>query len=200
MIAGIYARVSTAEQEVKNQLLEIREFCKKVNYNIYKEYVDEAQSGSKVDRPALNEMLEDAFKRKFNVLVVWKLDRLGRSLKHLIEILDELKNKNVDFISVSQNIDTTTPAGRFYFQLLGAVAEFERELIKERVMLGLKRARIEGKKLGRPMKKENLSRTTLWRRKKAVSKTLKNIDTKNDIKPEFCGSVVTRCHSFKNTR
>jgi len=196
--AGIYVRCSTADQEVNNQLLEIREFCKKVNYDIYKEYVDEAQSGSKTDRPALNEMLEDAFKRKFNVLVVWKLDRLGRSLKHLIEILDELKNKNVDFISVSQNIDTTTPAGRFYFQLLGAVAEFERELIRERVRLGLKRVRLEGKRLGRPIKINDLSRTTLWRRNK-VSKTLKNIDTKTGVKPLDYGFVLNDDLSFKNT-
>jgi len=172
MIAGIYARVSTSEQEVNNQLLEIRDFCVNNNYEIYKEYVDRSYSGSKTDRPALNEMMKDIFKRKFDVVVVWKLDRLGRSLKHLISILDQLKDKKIDFISVSQNIDTTSPAGRFYFQLLGAVAEFERELIRERVKLGLKRVRQEGKILGRPIKKENLSRTTLWRRRKEAVQPL----------------------------
>lgn len=171
---GIYVRVSTDEQTTMNQLIELREFCKRMNYEIYKEYVDEGISGSKIDRPALDEMMKDVFSRKFDTLIVWKLDRLGRSLQHLIEILDELKNRNIDFVSTTQNIDTTTPSGKLYFHLLGAFAEFEREQIRERIKVGMKRAKAEGKIFGRPIKNDKLSRTTLWRRKKLFHKVGQN--------------------------
>jgi DNA invertase Pin-like site-specific DNA recombinase len=113
-------------------------------------YQDKAQSGAKNDRPALNQMLSDMRRRRFDVVVVWKLDRLARSLKQLLTIGEECHSLGVDLVSLRQNIDTTLPAGRLTFQILGAVAEFERELLRERVKAGMTQARRTGKHVGRP--------------------------------------------------
>lgn len=150
MRVAIYSRVSTNRQDIKNQLLELRKYCQRMNYEIFNEYSDIGISGTKFDRPGLQLMLSHAFKREFDILLVWKLDRLGRSMVDLINILDKLRSKNIDFVCLTQNIDTTTPAGKLMFHIIGAVAEFERDLIKERVKAGLIRAREDGIKLGRP--------------------------------------------------
>jgi len=165
---GIYARVSTEDQNVDNQLKELRAFCKRKKWKIFSEYIDEGISGAKESRPELDRILKDVFKKKFDILLVWKLDRLGRSLKQLIEILDELKARDIDFISFNQNIDTTTATGKLMYQIIGAFAEFERDLISERVKAGMERAKSEGKQIGRPrlIPGDKMSRTTLWRRKK----------------------------------
>lgn len=113
-------------------------------------YRDKGQSGAKQDRPALNSLLSDLRKRKFDVIVVWALDRLARSLKQLLIISEECRALGVDLVSLRQNIDTTLPAGRLTFQILGAVAEFERELLRERVKAGMAQARRSGKHVGRP--------------------------------------------------
>jgi DNA invertase Pin-like site-specific DNA recombinase len=150
MKVAIYGRVSTQEQNTDNQVIELEQYCIARGYAVYKVYTDEGISGSKESRPAFDQMLKDAHKRQFDVVLVWKLDRLSRSLKHLLNTLDTLNSLNISFISFSDNFDTTTPQGRLMFQLVGAFAEFERSLIKERVKLGLKRAKSKGIQLGRP--------------------------------------------------
>jgi DNA invertase Pin-like site-specific DNA recombinase len=149
MRAAIYARVSTLEQEPENQLQELRRYCAARAWSA-KEYVDAGVSGSKDRRPALDQLLTDAKRRKFDVLVCWRLDRLGRNLRHLILLLDELNALGVAFVSLAEGIDATTPAGRLQLHVLGAIAEFERDRIRERVVAGLQRARMQGKRLGRP--------------------------------------------------
>ena len=116
------------------------------------EYVDRGVSGAKDRRPALDQLLAEARRRRFDVLVCWRLDRLGRSLKHLITLLEELQALGVAFVSLAEGIDATTSAGKLQMHILGAIAEFERERIRERVLAGLARARTQGKRLGRPRK------------------------------------------------
>jgi DNA invertase Pin-like site-specific DNA recombinase len=147
---ALYLRVSTSQQTVENQRLELEKYCERQGWQIVKVYEDSGFSGSKSDRPALNEMLRDAGKSKFQVVVCWKIDRLARSTADLLNILLTLKNHGVDFCSTTQAIDTTTSYGRMVMTFLGAIAEFERETIVERVRSGLDRAKANGVKLGRP--------------------------------------------------
>jgi DNA invertase Pin-like site-specific DNA recombinase len=156
---AIYARVSTAEQDTSNQLRELRALVKRrKGWVAGGEYVDQGVSGAKDRRPALDRLVADARRRKVDVILVWALDRLGRSLRHLVLLADELGHLGVDLVCLTQPIDTTTPTGRFTFSVLAAVAEFERELIRERVLAGLARARASGAKLGRPRAQLDLAR------------------------------------------
>jgi len=149
MRAAIYARVSTLDQHVENQLQELRTYCERRGWTAT-EFIDHGVSGAKERRPALDEMLKAAKRRRFDVLIVWRLDRLGRNLRHLILLLDELHALGVAFVSLAEGIDATTPAGRLQLHVLGAIAEFERSRIQERVRAGLARVRAQGRKLGRP--------------------------------------------------
>src|ERR1700724_2653119 len=149
MRAAIYARVSTLDQEPENQLVELRRYVEARGWSGH-EYVDRGVSGAKDRRPALDQLLADAKRRKFDVVVCWRLDRLGRNLKHLITLLEDLQALGVAFVSLAEGIDATTPAGKLQMHILGAIAEFERERIRERVLAGLQRARTHGKRLGRP--------------------------------------------------
>src|SRR5713101_1928020 len=149
MRAAIYARVSTFDQEPENQLQELRRYVEARGW-ASTEYVDRGVSGAKDRRPALDRLLADAKRRRFDVVVCWRLDRLGRSLKHLITLLEELQALGVAFVSLAEGIDATTPAGRLQMQILGAIAEFEKGRIVERVRAGLARARAQGQRLGRP--------------------------------------------------
>ena len=148
--AAIYARVSTLDQEPENQLEELRRYIAARGWTAV-EYVDHGVSGAKDRRPALDRVRADARRRKFDVLVCWRLDRLGRNLKHLIALLDDLQALGVAFVSLAEGIDATTPAGKLQMHILGAISEFERGRIQERVRAGLARARQQGKRLGRPM-------------------------------------------------
>jgi len=149
MRAAIYARVSTLDQEPENQLQEIRRYAQARGWSAV-EYVDRGVSGAKDRRPALDQLVADAKRRRFDVVVCWRLDRLGRSLKHLIGLLEDLRALGVAFVSLAEGIDATTPAGKLQMHILGAIAEFERDRIRERVVAGLHRARSQGKQLGRP--------------------------------------------------
>jgi DNA invertase Pin-like site-specific DNA recombinase len=152
---ALYARVSTVNhgQDSGLQLEELRQVAAQRGWIVAKEYVDNGVSGSKTSRPALDQMLADAQAGRFDVLVVWKLDRLARSLQHLLGLLDQLAGWGVGFASLRDaGIDTTTPTGRLLLQLLGAFAEFERALIQERVVAGVRRAKAAGKHCGRPRK------------------------------------------------
>ena len=147
---AIYARVSTDRQKVDMQLNELRQFVDRSGWNIHEEYIDQNFSGGNTKRPAFTAMMDAARKRKFDLLLVWKLDRLSRSLKDLIVTLDDLRVYGIDFLSYDNNLDTSTPTGKLVFQIVGAVAEFEKEIIRERVVAGLATARNKGKRLGRP--------------------------------------------------
>ncbi len=147
---AIYARVSTSDQSTESQLLDLRRYTRERSWTIFKEYVDEGISGTKDSRPALNELMNDAKKRRFDVVLVWRFDRFARSTKHLILALEEFKNLGVDFVSFQENIDTSSPLGSAIFTIISAVAQLERDIIAERVKAGLRRAKENGKKLGRP--------------------------------------------------
>jgi len=151
MIAAIYARVSTFDQEPENQLAELRRYARARGWTTA-EYIDKGVSGAKGRRPALDQLLADARRRRFDVLAVWRLDQLGRNLRHLITLLEELAALGIAFVSLNEGIDATTPAGKLQMHILGAIAEFERERIRERVLAGLARARTQGTRLGRPRK------------------------------------------------
>ena len=148
--AAIYARVSTLEQTSENQLVEVRRYVELRGWSIT-EYVDEGVSGTKDRRPALDQLVRDAKRRRFDVVVCWRLDRLGRNLKHLITLLEDFQALGIAFVSLAEGIDATTPAGRLQMHILGAIAEFERARIAERVKLGLARVRAQGTRLGRPV-------------------------------------------------
>ena len=150
MRAVVHARVSTLDQEPENQLAELRRYVEARGWTLLAEHVDHGVSGAKERRPALDELLKAAKRRRFDVLVVWRLDRLERNLKHLVTLLDEVQALGIDFVSLGEGIDATTPAVKLQMHILGAIAEFERERIRERVVAGLARARAHGTRLGRP--------------------------------------------------
>jgi DNA invertase Pin-like site-specific DNA recombinase len=148
---ALYARVSTLNsQDPEMQLSELREYAGRRGWKISEEFIDQGVSGCRESRPALNRMMSDACRRRFDAILVWKIDRFGRSLKHLVNSLAELAALGVAFISLRDNIDLSTPSGRLMFQIIGAMAEFERALIQERVRAGLRNARAKGRRLGRP--------------------------------------------------
>jgi len=137
------------------QLRELREYCLRRGWPVVGEYVDLGISGSKERRPELDRLIADAHKRKFEVVVVWKFDRFARSVSHLLRALENFRALGIEFVSLSEQIDTSTPTGKMIFTVLGAVAELERSLIAERVRAGLRNARAKGKTLGRPTKQVN---------------------------------------------
>ena len=148
---ALYARVSTLNnQDPEMQLTELREYAARRSWQISQEYVDHGVSGSQESRPALNRMMSEAKRRGFDAIVVWKIDRFGRSLKHLVNALAELAALGVAFVSLRDNLDLSTPSGRLMFQIIGAMAEFERALIQERVRAGIRNARSKGILVGRP--------------------------------------------------
>src|SRR5882762_4165853 len=148
---ALYARVSTLNnQDPEMQLAELREYAGRRGWQIVEEFTDQGVSGCKESRPALNRLMADACRRRFDAVLVWKIDRFGRSLKHLVNALAELAALGVAFISLRDNLDLSTPSGRLMFQIIGAMAEFERALIQERVRAGLRNARAKGRRLGRP--------------------------------------------------
>lgn len=146
MKVAIYARVSTEEQDADKQEQALLEWCKHAGHEVYKVYKDQAVSGAKTSRPQFDELLKDMRQYKFRGVVVTKLDRLGRSLQHLLGLLEEFNAKGVHFIATTQNIDTTSASGKLQLQILGAFAEFERNLISERTKEGLKVATGVGKR------------------------------------------------------
>jgi DNA invertase Pin-like site-specific DNA recombinase len=151
MRVALYGRVSTLSgQNPEMQLTELREYACRRGWEIFGEYVDLGISGAQESRPELNRLMTDVHQRKIDAVLVWKIDRFGRSLKHLVNSLADLSAYGVAFISLRDNLDLSTPSGRLMFQIIGAMAEFERSLIQERVRAGLRNARLNGKTLGRP--------------------------------------------------
>jgi DNA invertase Pin-like site-specific DNA recombinase len=154
MRAAIYARVSTANngQDPTMQTRELKEYCGRRGWTVAGEYVDVGISGTKENRPELDRLMFDAHRRNFDTIVVWKFDRFARSVSHLLRALETFRAQGIEFVSFSEQLDTSTPAGKMVFTVLGAVAELERGLIVERVKAGLRNARAKGKRLGRPKK------------------------------------------------
>lgn len=150
--AALYCRISTLNhrQSVDLQLNDLRKLAEQRGFQIVKEYCDEGQSGSKNSRPALDAMLADARRGRFQTLLIWKLDRLGRSTSHLISLLEEFRAWGVELVSFSEGLDFTTTSGKLFFTLVSAFAEFERDCIRERVRAGLRNAKAKGTRLGRP--------------------------------------------------
>jgi DNA invertase Pin-like site-specific DNA recombinase len=148
--AALYARVSTTDQNAESQLLELRKYAADRGWTIYETYVDNGVSGTKESRPALNKLMADMRKRKFDLVVVWRFDRFARSARHLVTALEEMTNAGVGFVSFQEGIDTNSPLGKAILTIVGAMGELERNIIVERVRMGLRRAVAEGKRLGRP--------------------------------------------------
>ncbi len=191
---ALYARVSTKNsQNPETQLLALREYAKARRLEVFGEYVDVGISGGKDSRPALNRLMADARKRRFDAVLVARFDRFARSTRHLVRALEEFNALGVDFISLNESIDTSTPMGKMVFTVIAAVAELERSIIRERVIMGLQRAKAQGRQLGRPRvitcedqllklseqglssrqiaKQLSLSPSTVLRRLRAASKT-----------------------------
>lgn len=175
---ALYARISTSGngQSPEMQLRELREYCEHRGWVVAGEYVDTGISGAKDRRPELDRLMADAHKRRFDLVAVWKFDRFARSVSHLLRALDTFRVLGIEFVSLSESLDTATPAGRMVFTVLGAVAELERSLIAERVRAGLRNARATGKKLGRPRRSFDSSRVDALRNQglgwRAVAKEL----------------------------
>jgi len=152
MRTAIYARVSTTNhgQDVTLQTRDLEQFAQARGWGLVDSYIDVGISGAKDKRPELNRLMADAHKRRFDVVLVWKLDRFGRSLRHLVNALAEFESLGIAFVSLSDNLDLSTASGRLMFNIIGAMAEFERELIRERVKAGMKNAKAKGARIGRP--------------------------------------------------
>ena len=148
---AIYTRVSTLDQTVDNQLIELRDHCSKMGWEIVKEYADEGLSGtlSRDKRPALNSLIKDAYRKRFESVVCWDISRIGRSMKELVLFLSDMKDREIGICSVRQGFDTSTSMGEIMFQFVGILSSLEREMIRERTLAGLERAKSEGKTLGR---------------------------------------------------
>lgn len=155
---AIYCRVSTDSQTVENQLIALREVALRNNWEVVNEFTDHGISGAKgrEQRPAFNELLKAANRKQFDLIMSWSVDRLGRSLKHLVSFLEDLRSKDVDLYLHQQGIDTTTPTGKMMFQMLGVFSEFERSIMQERIKAGIERAKANGVKLGRPRVDANM--------------------------------------------
>lgn len=197
MKVAIYARVSTHDkgQDPDLQLKPLREYCKNRGFDVTGEFVDVGISGSKDKRPELDKLLGMVKKRQVDCVIVWKLDRFGRSMKHLVNMLDEFEKLGVSFISYQENLDFTCPTGKLMFHIIAAMAEFEKELIRERVKAGLSNARSKGKQIGRKpidpiltekiieLRNQNFSFGKISKQLKlsvgVIHKTLKNLKPKD---------------------
>src|ERR1700747_3343452 len=178
MRIALYARVSTKDQSCELQLRDLRAYCAARDFSVQREYVDVGESGAKDSRPQLNDLMAAARKRLFDAVVVWRFDRFARSTKHLLLALEEFRSLGVQFISYQENIDTSSPLGPALFTIVSAVAQLERDLIRERVSAGIRNAQARGKQLGRPRRIVN--REELMRLK-ADGASLRQIATKLQI-------------------
>lgn len=184
---ALYVRVSTLDQHPENQEIELKRYAMAHNYEIYNIYIDRI-SGAKETRPSLDQLMQDARAQLFDAVIIWKVDRLGRSVAHMAQIIQEWENLGIDFIITTLGVDTTKPAGKLVLGVLMQIAEFERELIRERILLGLDRRRKEGKTLGRPKGAKDKNPKgrrksgyyVRWAGKKTTPRKNKNIDRRTN--------------------
>lgn len=192
MRAAMYARVSTDDQTVDNQLYELWKIAQQREWDVVEEYIDQGISGAKGrdKRPALDKMLKAATRGKFDIILVWSVDRLGRSLQHLVSMLADLDAAGVGLYLHQQALDTTTPSGKAMFQMCGVFAEFERSMIRERVMAGLARAHAKGKKSGRRPLAPGLIREIKHLRSEGLS--IRKIAQRLDVSPSAVHKYAAR--------
>lgn len=160
---AIYVRVSTKDQKVDMQIEDLKKYCENRNFVQFNTYNDVGISGTKESRSGLNQLMEDARKRKFDIVLVWRFDRFARSTKHLVNALHEFRNLSIDFISYQENIDTSSPLGEAIFTIISAMSTLERDIICERVRGGLRNARSKGIKLGRPQNDIDINKVIAYR-------------------------------------
>ncbi len=171
---AVYVRVSTKGQSVDMQLNDLERYASERRLNVFKVYQDEGVSGTKEKRPALDELMNDAGKRRFDAVLVWRFDRFARSTRHLVTALHEFRNLGIDFISYQENIDTSSPLGEAIFTIISAMSKLERDIIAERVKGGLRKARAKGKRLGRPKSKIDTDKVIEYRKQ---NKSIRQIAT-----------------------
>lgn len=190
---AIYGRVSTGEQNPDAQLVELRAYAERRGFAIHREYVDHVTGDATARRrraPAFEALMADARRRRFDCVLVWKYDRFARSLAALIAALQEFDSLGIDFISHTQSIDTTTPMGRLFFHIIGSFAEFEREMIVERVRAGLANARAKGKTLGRPVRDPSAAERIVTLRAEGLS--LRKIALRESLSPSGVRKILVR--------
>jgi DNA invertase Pin-like site-specific DNA recombinase len=171
---ALYVRVSTKDQSVDMQLNDLHRYSEERGFKIFKTYKDNGFSGSQESRPALSELMNDARKRRFDIVLVWRFDRFARSTKHLVNALYEFRNLGIDFISYQENIDTSSPLGEAIFTIISAMATLERDIIAERVRGGLRKARANGKRLGRPKNKVDTDKVIEYRKQNKSIRQIAN--------------------------
>ena len=188
---GIYTRVSTLDQTIDNQLIELRDHCSKMGWEIVKEYADEGLSGtlSRDKRPALNSLIKDAYRKRFDSVVCWDISRIGRSMKELILFLSDMKDRGIGICSVRQGFDTSTSMGEIMFQFVGILSSWEREMIRERTLAGLERAKSQGKTLGR-RKVTNETMTAKIVELRTAKKTIRQIASEVGISRGTVNNVL----------
>jgi DNA invertase Pin-like site-specific DNA recombinase len=194
--AAIYLRVSTLDQHPETQLYDLRALASQRSYEIVREYRD-AISGAKSKRPGLDQMMADARRGRFDVVVVWAFDRMARSVRHFLEILDELNHLGIEFVSFRENIDTGGPLGRAMIVIVGAIAELERNLIVERVRAGMRRAKLEGRHIGR--RALQLDEAAI-RMQRAEGRSLRDIAREHQISTATVRKVLGRPHPARVER
>ena len=187
---ALYLRVSTVDQHPETQLYDLRGLAAQRGFEIVHEYTDRI-SGAKAKRPGLDQLLADARRGKFDVVLVWAFDRIARSTRHFLEVLDELNHLNIEFVSFRENIDTGGPLGRAIVVIIGAIAELERNLIIERVRAGMRRARLEGRQIGR---------TPLQVDRVALLRDRKNGKSLNDLAKAYQISKASVCRVIKDAQ
>jgi DNA invertase Pin-like site-specific DNA recombinase len=193
---AIYARVSTTGQgqDVTMQTRELQKYAEARGWTVIGEYVDEGVSGAKDSRPELNRLMADAKRRKCDAILVWKLDRFGRSLRHLVNAIAELESVGVAFVSFTDNLDLSTPSGRLMFQVIAAMGEFERELIRERVRAGLRNAKAKGRTLGRPGIDVDASKIALMR---SQGKSMRGIAAELGCSPAYVHKTLANLQAIR---
>ena len=187
----IYARVSTLDQTVDNQLIELRDHCSKMGWEVIKEYKDEGLSGtlSREKRPSFNEMIKDGYRRKFELVVCWDISRIGRSMKELIMFLSDMKDRDIGICSVRQGFDTSTSMGEVMFQFVGILSSWEHEMIRGRTLAGLDRAKKEGKTLGRKTVIDD-DKVSHIRKLRSVGRSLRDIASEVGVSKGTISNVL----------
>jgi len=179
---AVYVRVSTKDQSVDMQLNDLERYSRERGLNVFKVYQDKGVSGTKETRQALNELMNDARKKKFNMVIVWRFDRFARSTKHLVTALYEFKHLGIDFISFQENIDTSSPLGEAIFTIISAMSTLERDIIAERVKGGLRKAKAKGKRLGRPKNIVDTDKVIEYRKQnKSIRQIAKELGLSNNL-------------------
>ncbi len=179
---ALYVRVSTKDQSVDMQLNDLERYSKERGFNVFKTYKDNGVSGTKDKRAELNQLMDDARKKRFGIVLVWRFDRFARSTKHLVNALYEFRNLGIDFISYQENIDTSSPLGEAIFTIISAMAKLERDIIVERVKGGLRKARANGKQLGRPKSEVDTDRIVEYRKQnKSIRQIAKELGLSNNL-------------------